>query len=48
MPSADQYDNEEFRIRIQKNGMKVVADRELTITYIYNVYYWQVYPTYVF
>ncbi|KAJ5646708.1 Proton-dependent oligopeptide transporter family [Penicillium lividum] len=38
---ADQYDEEEFRIRTKK-GRKVVADRELTITYIYNVYYWTI------
>ncbi|KAJ5658216.1 Proton-dependent oligopeptide transporter family [Penicillium longicatenatum] len=38
---ADQYDEEEFRIRTKK-GKKVVADRELTITYIYNVYYWTI------
>ncbi|KAJ5304331.1 cytochrome P450 monooxygenase [Penicillium atrosanguineum] len=38
---ADQYDDEEFRIRMKK-GQKVVSDRELTITYIYNVYYWTI------
>ncbi|KAJ5885548.1 Proton-dependent oligopeptide transporter family [Penicillium taxi] len=38
---ADQYDEEYFRIRTKK-GKKVVADRELTITYIYNVYYWTI------
>ncbi|KAJ5674787.1 uncharacterized protein N7477_004721 [Penicillium maclennaniae] len=38
---ADQYDQNEFRIRY-RNGKKVVADRDLTITYIYNVFYWAV------
>ncbi|KAJ5127602.1 POT family-domain-containing protein [Penicillium atrosanguineum] len=38
---ADQYDQTEFRIRYQ-SGKKVVADRDLTITYIYNVFYWAV------
>jgi hypothetical protein len=29
-----------MRIRIGKNGQRVVESRELTIQYIYNVYYW--------
>jgi POT family proton-dependent oligopeptide transporter len=29
-----------MRIRISKNGQRVVESRELTIQYIYNVYYW--------
>ncbi|KAL3421186.1 oligopeptide transporter [Phlyctema vagabunda] len=39
---ADQYEETEYRIKIQKNGVKVVTSRELTITYIYNVFYWAV------
>lgn len=38
---ADQYDQTDFRIRTQKKtGEKVVSSRELTITYIYNAFYW--------
>ncbi|KAL8832602.1 MAG: hypothetical protein Q9191_000171 [Dirinaria sp. TL-2023a] len=37
---ADQYTETVPRIKILKNGEKVVADRELTISYIYNAYYW--------
>ncbi|KAJ6189898.1 Proton-dependent oligopeptide transporter family [Penicillium mononematosum] len=39
---ADQYDEAEFRIKTQQNGEKVVTSRELTITYIYNVFYWAI------
>ncbi|KAJ5503823.1 Proton-dependent oligopeptide transporter family [Penicillium fimorum] len=39
---ADQYDETEFRIKIQKKGDRVVTSRELTITYIYNVFYWAI------
>ncbi|KAJ5374490.1 Proton-dependent oligopeptide transporter family [Penicillium concentricum] len=39
---ADQYDEAEFRIKIQQRGEKVVTSRELTITYIYNVFYWAI------
>ncbi|KAJ5440549.1 Proton-dependent oligopeptide transporter family [Penicillium cf. griseofulvum] len=39
---ADQYDEAEFRIKTQKNEQKVVTSRELTITYIYNVFYWTI------
>ncbi|KAI0836038.1 POT family-domain-containing protein [Hypoxylon sp. FL0890] len=39
---ADQYDQTDFRIRTRKTGEKVVSSRELTITYIYNVFYWAV------
>ncbi|KAM3082384.1 peptide transporter ptr2 [Clarireedia jacksonii] len=39
---ADQYEETEFRIKIQKDGKKVVTSRELTITYIYNAFYWAV------
>jgi POT family proton-dependent oligopeptide transporter len=38
--SADQYTEQTLRIRIRKNGQRVVESRELTIQYIYNVYYW--------
>lgn len=27
-------------IKTKKNGKRVVIDRELTIQYIYNLYYW--------
>ncbi|KAJ5823701.1 Proton-dependent oligopeptide transporter family [Penicillium robsamsonii] len=39
---ADQYDETDFRIKIQQKGDRVVASRELTITYIYNVFYWAI------
>ncbi|KAJ5738529.1 hypothetical protein N7493_001684 [Penicillium malachiteum] len=39
---ADQYTNTEFRIKVKSDGHKVVVSRELTITYIYNVFYWGV------
>lgn len=29
-----------MRIKSLKNGRRVVVDRELTIQYIYNVYFW--------
>ncbi|KAI1393057.1 POT family-domain-containing protein [Hypoxylon trugodes] len=38
---ADQYDQTEFRVYTRKTG-KVVSSRDLTITYIYNVFYWAV------
>ncbi|KAB8237199.1 POT family-domain-containing protein [Aspergillus alliaceus] len=39
---ADQYDESELHVRTQKDGKKVVTSRTLTITYIYNVFYWGV------
>ncbi|KAI1372117.1 POT family-domain-containing protein [Hypoxylon crocopeplum] len=39
---ADQYDQTDFRICARNTGEKVVTSRELTITYIYNVFYWAV------
>ncbi|KAJ5306344.1 Proton-dependent oligopeptide transporter family [Penicillium antarcticum] len=39
---ADQYDEVEFQIKIGKKGEPVVTSRELTITYIYNVFYWAI------
>ncbi|KAF7160351.1 hypothetical protein CNMCM6106_007792 [Aspergillus hiratsukae] len=39
---ADQYTEQTMRIRIRKNGQRVVESREVTIQYIYNVYYWMV------
>ncbi|QRD91006.1 oligopeptide transporter [Aspergillus flavus] len=39
---ADQYDETEFRIQTRNKGEKVVTSRELTITYIYNVFYWAI------
>ncbi|KAK7749386.1 peptide transporter ptr2 [Diatrype stigma] len=39
---ADQYDQTDSRIRTQKTGEKAVSSRDLTITYIYNAFYWAV------
>ncbi|KAI0015921.1 POT family-domain-containing protein [Xylariomycetidae sp. FL0641] len=39
---ADQYDQTEPRVWTAKNGERVVGSRELTITYIYNVFYWAI------
>ncbi|OQE34722.1 hypothetical protein PENCOP_c016G00081 [Penicillium coprophilum] len=40
---ADQYDEAEFRIKVEKKkGELVVTSRQLTITYIYNVFYWAI------
>ncbi|KAH8430827.1 uncharacterized protein LDX57_008491 [Aspergillus melleus] len=39
---ADQYTEHEMRIKTTKTGKRVVVDRELTIQYIYNLYYWMV------
>ncbi|KAF4175969.1 hypothetical protein CNMCM8694_005195 [Aspergillus lentulus] len=39
---ADQYTEQSMRIRIRKDGEEVVESREVTIQYIYNVYYWMV------
>ncbi|KAJ5751143.1 Proton-dependent oligopeptide transporter family [Penicillium manginii] len=39
---SDQYDEAEFRIKIEKSGKMVVTSRELTITYIYNAFYWAI------
>ncbi|KAL8640902.1 MAG: hypothetical protein Q9226_008695, partial [Calogaya cf. arnoldii] len=39
---ADQYTEMIPRIKIRKNGERVIADRELTISYIYNAFYWMV------
>ncbi|KAJ5679265.1 hypothetical protein N7462_007509 [Penicillium macrosclerotiorum] len=38
--SADQYTEYEMKIRVDKQGERVVEDREVTIQYIYNLYYW--------
>ncbi|KAL5047119.1 hypothetical protein BDW71DRAFT_206936 [Aspergillus fruticulosus] len=37
-----QYTEQDMRIRVMKDSQRVVEDRELTIQYIYNVYYWMV------
>ncbi|KAF1917467.1 major facilitator superfamily domain-containing protein [Ampelomyces quisqualis] len=37
---ADQYEKKEAQIRTLKSGEKVVTDDELTLTYIYNLYFW--------
>ncbi|KAJ5894043.1 hypothetical protein N7495_005734 [Penicillium taxi] len=39
---AEQYTDHEMRIRVTKQGERVVEDREVTIQYIYNLYYWMV------
>ncbi|KAH2876419.1 hypothetical protein KXV31_007248 [Aspergillus fumigatus] len=39
---ADQYTEQTWRIRVAKNGKQVVEIPEVTIQYIYNVYYWMV------
>ncbi|GFF32365.1 peptide transporter PTR2 [Aspergillus udagawae] len=39
---AEQYTETTPKIKLLKNGRKVITDRELTIQYIYNVYYWMV------
>ncbi|KAF7589515.1 hypothetical protein BBP40_004222 [Aspergillus hancockii] len=39
---ADQYDQNDFQVQSRKTGEKVIASRELTITYIYSVFYWAV------
>ncbi|KAI1085422.1 PTR2-domain-containing protein [Whalleya microplaca] len=37
---ADQYEETAFRVKTLKSGEKVVTSRELTITYIYNAFFW--------
>ncbi|KAL5361376.1 oligopeptide transporter [Aspergillus floccosus] len=39
---AEQYTETTPNVKMLKNGRKVITDRELTIQYIYNVYYWTV------
>ncbi|KAM5436873.1 peptide transporter ptr2 [Microsporum canis] len=39
---ADQYTETKMRVRVTKSGQRVVEDPEMTIQYIYNVYYWMV------
>ncbi|QMW43971.1 hypothetical protein G4B11_007341 [Aspergillus flavus] len=39
---ADQYDETKFRIQTRNKGEKVVTSCQLTITYIYNVFYWAI------
>ncbi|KAH2157758.1 hypothetical protein KXW33_006532 [Aspergillus fumigatus] len=41
-PFIDQYTEQTWRIRVAKNGKQVVEIPEVTIQYIYNVYYWMV------
>jgi hypothetical protein len=38
--SADQYPEDQPRMKTLKSGEKVVTDRSLTLQYIYNLYYW--------
>ncbi|CAG9975219.1 unnamed protein product [Clonostachys byssicola] len=37
---VDQYEETEFRVKTLKSGEKVITSRELTITYIYNAFFW--------
>ncbi|THC88284.1 hypothetical protein EYZ11_012273 [Aspergillus tanneri] len=37
---AEQYTETTPKVKLRKNGRKIITDRELTIQYIYNVYYW--------
>ncbi|KAB8200564.1 oligopeptide transporter [Aspergillus parasiticus] len=39
---AEQYTEINPKVKVLKNGQKVITDRGLTIQYIYNVYYWMV------
>ncbi|KAG2418128.1 hypothetical protein HFD88_001229 [Aspergillus terreus] len=39
---AEQYTETTCKVKVLKNGRKVITDRELTIQNIYNVYYWMV------
>ncbi|EAW17061.1 oligopeptide transporter [Aspergillus fischeri NRRL 181] len=39
---AEQYTETTPKVKVLKNGRKVITDRELTIQYIYNLYYWMV------
>ncbi|KAB8068853.1 oligopeptide transporter [Aspergillus leporis] len=39
---VEQYTETIPKVKVLKNGEKVITDRELTIQYIYNVYYWMV------
>ena len=40
---ADQCTDERYQIKHTKSGEKVIVDREATVEYIFNIYYW--YPT---
>ncbi|RYP79590.1 hypothetical protein DL769_002900 [Monosporascus sp. CRB-8-3] len=37
---ADQYDETVAKIAYRKNGERVVIDRDMTIHYVYSIYYW--------
>ncbi|GES61016.1 oligopeptide transporter [Aspergillus terreus] len=39
---SSQYPETIPKVKVLKDGRKVITDRELTIQYIYNVYYWMV------
>jgi POT family proton-dependent oligopeptide transporter len=41
---VEQYTETIPKVKVLKNGEKVITDRELTIQYIYNVYYWYFFP----
>ena len=38
--TADQYTEMLPQVKVKKNGEKCITDRELTIQYIYNIFYW--------
>lgn len=42
--TADQYTNLKPRFKTTEKGERVIADRSMTIQYIYNVYYWRELP----
>ena len=37
---ADQYTETRPKLKTLRTGKRVVTDRAMTLTYIYNVYYW--------
>ena len=37
---ADQCTDEPYTIKYTKSGEKVIVDREATVEYIFNIYYW--------
>ena len=39
---ADQCTDEPYTIKYTKSGEKVIVDREATVEYIFNIYYWYV------
>ena len=41
---ADQCTDEPYKIKYTKSGEKVIVDREATVEYIFNIYYWCAWP----